>query len=81
MSPFDPLKFASDIANGIGSGIGQVASDAFRIAEQAGAAVADGIGQAFEAVTKPPQTQPIANPNHAIARQSRKSAYASSLAK
>lgn len=52
MSPFDPLKFASDIANGIGSGIGQVASDAFRIAEQAGAAVADGIGQAFEAVTK-----------------------------
>lgn len=38
MSPFDPLKFASDIANGIGSGIGQVASDAFRIAEQAGAA-------------------------------------------
>lgn len=52
MPPFDPLKFASDIANGIGSGIGQAASDAFRITEQAGAAVADGIGQAFEAVTK-----------------------------
>lgn len=58
MPPFDPLKFASDIANGIGSGIGQVASDAFRVAEQAGAAVADGIGQAVEAVTTAANRKP-----------------------